>query len=127
MMKDLYHSIATPAVSITSAAQTSTATGTGVDLSGYESAVVIFTPATKTDGTHTPTIEESDTSGSGYSTVAAADMIGTLAALTSNTVQKVGYIGNKRYIRAVVTVSGTTTGCVFGATVIRGTARRMPA
>lgn len=105
--------------SITPAAKTATGNGTGVDLQGFGSAMVVFHPGTITDGTHTPTIEESD-DNSAFTAVAAADTQGTLAALASNVIQRVGYIGTKRYIRAVVTVAGASTGGVYGATVVRG-------
>lgn len=112
--------------SIDPAAITATATGTGVDLRGYDSAMMVFHPGTVTDGTHTPTMEESDTLGSGYTTVATVDLQGTLAVLATDTIQRVGYIGSKRYIRAISTVSGTTTGGVYGVTVVRGNPHQTP-
>jgi hypothetical protein len=107
------------AQSLAPAARTATANGTGVDLRGYEAAMCVFHPGTITDGTHTPSLEESDDDAT-YTAVAAADMDGTWAALASNTIQRVGYKGAKRYIRAVITVSGATTGGVYGASVARG-------
>lgn len=116
------------AVSVAQGAlKTTTTTGTGVDLSGFRSAAVLLLPGAITDGTHTPTIEESDASGSGYSEVAAADLSGTPAALTANTIQEIGYLGRKRYIRVVVTVTGSpSTGGYYGAYVVRGGARSLP-
>lgn len=103
-----------------------TVNGTGVDLANYDSATAVITADTITDGTHTPTLEESDSSGSGYTTVAAADMIGSLVAITAASVQRVGYRGKKRYIRVVVTVAGATTGGKYAAVVVRGTPRKLP-
>lgn len=89
--------------------------------------MVAFVPGVVTDGTHTPTIEESADGSTGWATVAAADTVGTLAALATGVVQRVGYIGIKRYIRAKVTVTGSpATGAVMGAMVIRGHARVEP-
>lgn len=121
MLKDISQ-ILSPVVSVAPAAARTTSTnGTGVDLRGYQAAMVTFTPATITDGTHTPKLQESDASGSGYTDVAAGDMVGSLAALASNTVQTVGYRGTKRYLRAVVTVAGgPSTGGVYSAVVVRG-------
>lgn len=107
------------ATSLGPAARTATANGTGVDLSGYRAAAVFFHVGTITDGTHTPKIQESDDNSS-FTDVAAADQSGTLAALASNVNQEVAYLGTKRYIRAVSTVSGATTGGVYTALVVRG-------
>lgn len=108
------------------AARTTSANGTGIDLRDHDGAMVVWHPGTITDGTHTPTLEESDTLGSGYTVVAAADMQGTFAALASNVIQRVGYVGSKRYIRAVITVSGATTGGVYGAEIVRGLGHQTP-
>jgi hypothetical protein len=121
-MKDLKNNIAL-SQSLAPAARTASANGTGVDLQGSESAVVMFSLGALTDGTHTPKVQESDASGSGYTDVAAADLIGSLSALSANSIQQVGYIGNKRYIRAVLTVAGATTGALSSAVVIESNAR----
>lgn len=113
------------AQSLAPAARTASANGTGVDLQGFEAALVVLSPGTITDGTHTPKLQESDDNSS-FSDVAAADLIGSFAALASNTIQKVGYKGAKRYVRAVVTVSGATTGGVYAATIVKGNARTAP-
>ena len=68
--------------SLAPAARTATANGTGVDLANFASAEVAFVVGTITDGTHTPSVQESD-DDSTYTAVAAADLIGTLAALAS--------------------------------------------
>lgn len=120
-MRDISE-VLSAAVSVAPAAARTTSTnGTGVDLRTYDAACVVFTPATITDGTHTPKLQESSASGSGYTDVAAGDLVGSLSALASNTVQTVGYRGGKRYIRAVITVTGSpSTGGIYSATVIRG-------
>ncbi|MDA8254986.1 MAG: hypothetical protein M0Z99_04980 [Betaproteobacteria bacterium] len=111
--------------SLAPAARTASANGSGVDLANFASATVAFVVGTITDGTHTPSVEESD-DNSTFTAVAAADLIGTLAALASNTNQRVGYRGSKRYLRAVSTVAGATTGGVYAAVVIRGDGRKQP-
>lgn len=111
--------------SLAPAARTATANGTGVDLQNFQSATVAFVVGTITDGTHTPTVQESD-DNSTFDAVAAADLIGTLAALATNTNQRIGYKGSKRYVRAVSTVAGATTGGVYSAVVLRGDARKQP-
>lgn len=117
-MRDLKSNIS-EVTSLAPAARTATANGTGVDLKGFGSAEVLFVPGTITDGTHTPSVMESD-DNSTYTAVAAADLDGTLAALASTTNQVVGYKGSKRYIRATSTVAGATTGGVYAAVVILG-------
>ena len=102
-----------------------TANGASADLRGFESAVVAFVVATVTDGTHTPTVEDSD-DNSAWGAVAAADLSGTLAALASDVNQRVGYRGAKRYIRAVLTTTGSTTGAAASAVIIRGAAAQRP-
>jgi hypothetical protein len=97
---------------------TGTVNGTGVTMAGVGRALVRFDPGTITDGTHTPSVEESDASGSGYAAVAAGDLDGTLAVLASNVAQVVGYLGKKAFIRPVVVSAGTTTGGIFQAEVI---------
>ena len=111
--------------SLAPAARTATANGTGVDLQNFHSATIAFVVGTITDGTHTPTIQESS-DNSTFTDVAAGDLIGTLAALATNTNQRVGYKGSLRYIRAVSTVAGATTGGVYSAVVLRGDARKKP-
>lgn len=106
--------------------RTASANGTGVDLQGYDGALVIVAAGTITDGTHTPKVQESD-DNSAFTDAAAADLVGTaLVAITTNSVQKISYVGAKRYIRAATTVSGATTGGMYVAYVVRGDASRRP-
>lgn len=115
-----------PIASLAPAARTNgTANGTGVDLRDFDGAMAVFNVGVITDGTHTPKLQESD-DDSTYNDVAAADQLGTLAALASNVNQKVGYIGIKRYVRAVSTVTGATTGGVYAALVVKGLPHRSP-
>lgn len=117
-MKDLKSKISV-VTSIGAAAITSTVNGDTVDLQGFNSAAISLLPGTITDGTHTPKIQESD-DDSVWTDVAAADLLGSLAVLATDTNQMVGYKGTKRYIRAVSTVAGASTGGVYSAIVIRG-------
>jgi hypothetical protein len=114
--------------SINPAAYNSTQNGATVDLAGYSQAMVVVAAGTRTDGTSTPKVQEGNASdGSDATDVAAADLVGTaLVAITSNLIQKIAYIGSKRYIRVVTTVAGATTGVVYGAHVVRSGARKQP-
>lgn len=102
--------------------RTATASGTGVDLAGYRTAMFIAHIGTITDGTFAFDPEESD-DNSTWSNIAAADLSGSFTDGTSaadDTVQEVGYLGNQRYIRCNITVSGgPATGGPVGVTVMR--------
>jgi hypothetical protein len=127
-MRDLAHNLG-PAQSLAPAARTASANGTGVDLLGFNSAMVLIDLGAWTDGSHTFEVQESD-DDSTYAAVADADLIGTEPVMDAvdedNTIHKVGYIGNARYIRVATTVSGTTTGAVYGASIVRGNAASKP-
>lgn len=96
-----------------------TVNGLGVDLQGFEGSAVVFSVGTVTDGTHTPKIQESD-DNSIWNDVVVADQEGTLSVLASDTNQRVGYKGAKRYLRSVLTISGATTGAQVASLVLRG-------
>jgi hypothetical protein len=106
--RDLVNTISA-APSIAPAAITSTATGSAVNMKGYNSAAVVITPGTITDGTHTPKVQSSDDGASGWADVGAANLQGSFAAIASDTIQEVGVIGDFNYLRAISTVSGATT------------------
>lgn len=102
--------------------RTASANGAGVDLAGYDSAFLLVHFGAWTDGTWTPKMQESDDNAA-FTDVAAADLQGSFTAVSGtagqNTVQRVGYIGAKRYVRGVLTGTGTT-GVNAGMTVVRG-------
>ena len=109
---------------------TATVNGTGVDVRDFDGALVVFSAGTvdvgNADEVYTPSIEESD-DNSAYNAVASADMEGTLSNLTANSIQRVGYKGGKRYVRATLTISGTTPAVQAAAWVVRGMAHQSPA
>jgi len=120
-LRDLANNIGVVAA-VAPAVLTATNTSAAIDLLGFNSAaVVINTGAIVSSGDFTATIEESDTTTSGdFTTVAAADLVGTLpAALAASTVYKVGYTGGKRYIRTVLTKNSGTS-IAAGAVVVKG-------
>ncbi|MBU1701451.1 MAG: hypothetical protein KJ970_13215 [Candidatus Eisenbacteria bacterium] len=123
MKRDLYSNLS-PAESLAPALLAASANGTGVDIRGFDSALVVFHIGNWTDGTHTFSIEESD-DDSTYTAVNSAYLQGTAPTVTSDAnddqIYKVGYVGDKRYIRAVQTITGSpSTGLVSGVTVLRG-------
>lgn len=108
---------------------TATTNGSGVDLRDYDGAMVVFQAGTADtvdgDETYTPSVEESDDNSS-FSAVAASDLEGSLSDMTANSVQRVGYIGSKRYVRTVLTLGGTTPSIDASALVVRGLPHRAP-
>ena len=132
------------AISLKAAVTTANTTGTGVDLSGYNSAVMIVDVGAEGDTLSGSVyfeiaIQQSD-DDSTYTACTQADIVdGTIAASgifykidgtaggdpdTTGAIYRVGYVGGKRYIRAVLTKTGTHgSGTPIGAMVVRGRAR----
>ena len=108
---------------------TATTNGTGVDVRDFDGALMVFSAGTldvaNADEVYTPSVEESD-DNSTYNAVASADLEGILSNLTANSIQRVGYRGSKRYVRAVLTISGTTPSVQAAAWVVRGIAHHAP-
>lgn len=129
MRSDLRSSVAV-AHTLAPAARTADVDGDGVDLAGFDAAVVAIHVGAWTDGTHTFEVQESD-DDSTYTAVADADLDGAEPvvddASSDDSVVEIGYHGRSRYLRVAVTTSGTTSGAVYGATVVRGKARKLPA
>lgn len=124
-MSDIKNNIA-PAITIAPGAYTANTTGTGVDLAGFDAAAVVITVGAVTSGAFSFEVQESDSSGSGYTAVADADLDGTEpASITATTVTEVGYLGRKRYLRVVAT--DTAAGdAAFSVLVVRANPRKRP-
>lgn len=129
-LRDLLRRVLVSASLAPAARVNGTVNGTGVDLRGYDSAVIVVQFGNWTDGTHTPSVQHS-VDGATYTNTAASDLDGTLTVISSaggsNSVQQVGYIGAQRYVRVVMTTAGATTGALSAATVIAGHPRNAPA
>lgn len=98
-----------------------------LDRRGFETVEFIYSSgasATVAD-TITPVIYEGDTTTGSFTSVAAADLLGTEEALTLTAAKsgKVGYKGNKRYLKIRLYGTGTAT-AVVAATAILGTPAR---
>ncbi|MBN9347559.1 MAG: hypothetical protein J0I48_15415 [Devosia sp.] len=127
MRKDS-HSNVNVVASLVPAVQAATLKGSTVDTKGYSTALLIVnTGAIVSSGDYVVTMEESDTTTDGdFTTVAAADKIGTLpATLAASTVYRQAYIGSKRYLRAVITKTGGTS-IAAGAVFVLGTPALAP-
>ncbi len=116
-----------PSTSINAQAVTATLNGTGVDLRGFDSAMVLIDAglAGGTSPSFTVVVQESDDDAT-YTAVAAGDLQGggQLTAITTandQAIYKRGYIGAKRYLRVAVTaVSGTSPTLPLSASIVRG-------
>jgi hypothetical protein len=90
---------------------------------------VIFSSGTLTDGTYACKLQESDDDVDGdYTDVAANHLLGanpTFLAADDNKVKNVGYLGGKRWLRAVITSTGVTTGGTLAANVIKAHGRHV--
>lgn len=99
-----------------------TVNGASVDRKLSDSLLAIIVVGDWTDGTHTFSLEESD-DDSTFTAVAAAQVQGTNpvvvdGAADDNQTYTMGYLGIKRYVRVISTVTGSpSTGAVYGATI----------
>ena len=111
---------------------TATESGAGVDLRDFDSAMVVFNAGTadtaNANETYIPSIEASDDDGATdpYTAVAASDLDGDLSTILQNTTRRIGYKGNKRWIKGVLTLAGTTPSIDAGAMVMRGNPHQAP-
>lgn len=133
MRHSLYNVAIAKATLAPDVARTATVTGTAVDRmtdeGGFRSALVVVNVGTVTDGTHTVAVQDSP-DGTTWTAVADEFLQGTEPAITSASDERVfeiGYVGHQRYLRVVVTVSGTpATGGLYDAVILLGWPRRMP-
>jgi hypothetical protein len=123
-----------------------TQTSPTVDLQGYDGAQIYIICGTYTDGTLTPAINESS-DGTTWTAVANTDLVAWTATSATNFTpvkvgnsqpaaissagtainQRIGYIGGKRYLQVVTTVTGSpATGCQYDVIIHAGRPRFMP-
>jgi hypothetical protein len=123
-MKDQYnvlHGIPT----IHPAAQTTSITGSGVDLLHYQGATIFVPVGAYTSYKHVCALYECATAAGSYTDVADADILGTEPTISgvSNTLYTFGYKGGKRFVKLNTTGTGSGSGVIFGALIVRGLKR----
>jgi len=135
-MRDLYRNILVTQ-HLSPVTSTTTKTSTSIDLQGYNSTNVLFAIGNSGDTLSgslywTLKLTHSDDDSS-YSDVALADLTNGAASVVvdssskDKTVYGFGYIGEKRYLRAVATPTGShSTGTPIGMVALRGTAAYRP-
>lgn len=117
------------ALNIQSISSNTTTNGVEIDTQGYDSVTFEIITGARTDGTVTPLIQESDTSGSYSGSVADDDLIGTEAEAALSAAQSrstVGYVGKKRYVRLSLVSTSVSSGLTAGASAILGSAKHNP-
>lgn len=95
-----------------------------MDRRGFASVEFIYSSGASASvaDTITPVVLEGDTTNGSFTSVADADLLGTEAALTLTAAKsgRVGYKGNKRYLKLRLYGVGTATALV-GAVAVLGT------
>ena len=141
MARDLHNNVSpAPAINPQAISSDTATNGAIIDRQGFESLEFLIQSATLTDGTYTPSLlagnavddPANPTSITDGEAVAASDLLGTIADATfaasdDNVVKRIGYRGEKRYVRLTLTSAGTTSGGTIGATAVRGHPRHAPA
>ena len=109
--------------SLAPASRNAAANGSGVDLKGFNAAMVVFDAGAigGTSPSFTFQVEESD-DNSVFTPVADEDLQGTEPVFTAgDQIARVGYIGNKRWIRSRLDdVQGTSPTLLCSSSVVRG-------
>jgi hypothetical protein len=107
-----------------------TTTGGAISTAGFNGGINIdFILGVRTDGTYTPLITESDTSGGSYTAVADEFLVKqdtssstapeAQAVLTaSNTNSKIGYVGTKPFIKAAIISTSVTSGVATAGALV---------
>lgn len=131
-MRDIHHNIK-PNQTIKPSSYTATQNGDAVDLRGFNAAVALFYlwagDFTDTDEVYSPKLQSSD-DASTWSDVPATELEGSLTPVSTfgqEGLQSVGYKGASRYLRAVVTIVGTSPSILSSATIILGEPHQAPA
>ena len=135
MNNDLHNNIKiTRVISPVSQSGNAAMVGAIIDRQGYGALEFAITLGTVTTaGTvYTALLEDGEAANlSDAATVVAPDLLGT-AALASfidaevNTTKKLGYIGNKRYVRLTMTPAGNTGASTLSAVAIQGSSALAP-
>lgn len=93
-----------------------------IDRRGYDTAefVIASGASASVADTITPVVYESTATGSGFTSVANADLIGdeTALTLTAAKSKSIGYRGNKRYLQLRLFGTGTATAIVSATAIL---------
>lgn len=115
-----------PRVGLNTAAISSSTTTNGniIDTQDFNSLTFVLNVGARTDGTYTLAIQHGDAANlSDAATPDASDLVGTTAATAvsaAQTMSKIGYVGNKRYVRCNVVSTSVSSGATVGVTALLG-------
>lgn len=106
-----------------------------IDRAGFEGLLFVINIGVKTDGVLTVLVEHDDAAGFGTAVaVPDSDLLGTEAAAGvadaaagSQGVRKIGYQGDKRYVKCTVTASSNAGSCPASVVAILTAGRHNPA
>lgn len=107
-----------------------TTVGNILDLANVEAIEFLITAGAITDGAYAILLEDGNDSGlSDAAAVADAQLLGTeaLAAFTAtddNKASRIGYLGNKRFVRMSIVSTGITSGGFFAVLAVLAHFRR---
>lgn len=134
-MRDMHHNISVlSAIAPQAVGTTGAANGklSGIiDRQGFETVEFVFQSGASASvaDTITPVILEAAATGDSFTSVADADLLGTEAGqkltLTAAGASRIGYRGNKRYLKIRIYGIGTATAIVSAAAVL-GRAHQAP-
>lgn len=102
-----------------------------LDRQGFEAVEFVFQSGASASVADTinPVVLEAAATGDSFTSVADADLLGTESGqkltLTAAGVSKIGYIGNKRYLKLRLYGLGTAT-AIVSAVAVMGKASRVP-
>ena len=102
-----------------------TTAGTAVDMLGYDALTFFMNVESRTDGTYTPLVQESD-DNSTFTDAADADLYSggvsstpeAAVARTSTGISSIAYRGAKRYVKFSVVSTSVTTGGSVSVTAV---------
>lgn len=134
-MRDLYSNLTfRRAISPVSVADNTAQVSQIIDRQGFDS--LVFAIATGSiadaDATFAVLVEDDDASGFGTAVAVADSELNGTEALAGfqfdddNETRKIGYIGNKRYVRLTITPSGNASAAVLCAVAVLGNAALKP-
>ena len=117
------------ALNIQSISSNTTTNGVEIDSQGYDSVTFEILTGARTDGTVTPLIQGTNTSGSGYVDGTDEFLLGTeagaaLSAAHSRSI--IGAVASYRFYKISLVSTSVTSGLTAGASVILGSAKHNP-
>lgn len=134
-MQDLHSNVKTSRLISGAAAITGNGTTTSqtIDTKDYSSLELVLASGALTDGVLTGTVFHGDASNmSDEAACAAADLLGSAPVFDqgvgadANAVKRVGYRGNKRYVRIKFVQTGATSGGFLSGVAVQGHPRIAP-